>query len=210
MARGAKVYAWACEGDTGIEDSWAACEARVLGRNARYRGFTDRAEARAWLDAGAQYESRSSRKAAARQELPEDAIYFDAGTGRGAGTEVNVTDRQGVPMVHLAQPRFPITEFGTVRLPPGKTNNFGELLGCFYALRIARTTGRRRVCGDSELVISWWSRDRISAEKRESDPDLVLLAAHTARERRAFEAEGGSLQHVSGSVNPADLGFHRD
>lgn len=205
-----KVYAWVCGSEQGIETSWESCQARVLGRSARYRGFKTRPEAQAWLDAGGVYESRVGRKAAARAELPEDAIFFDAGTGRGLGTEVNVTDRDGVPMVHLAKPRFPVTEFGTVRLPAGKTNNFGELLGCFYALRIARATGRRRVCGDSELVLSWWSRNRVGADKRETDPDLVLLAGLTARERQAFEAAGGVLEHVSGSVNPADLGFHRD
>ena len=205
-----RFYAWACDGAQGIETSWPACDARVHGRAARYRGFPTRHEAQAWLDAGAVYESRGPRKAAQRQALPQDAIFFDAGTGRGLGTEVNVTDRDGVPLVHLANPKYPVTEFGTVRLPNDKTNNFGELLGCFYALRIARVRGCMRVCGDSELVLSWWSRDRVSAEKRASDPELALLAGLVARERRAFEAAGGTLQHVPGGVNPADLGFHRD
>jgi len=205
-----RFYAWACEGEQGVETSWPACEVRVHGRAARYRGFATRDEALAWLAAGATYESRGPRKAAQRAALPDDAIFFDAGTGRGQGTEVNVTDRDGVPLVHLANPKYPVTEFGTVRLPAGKTNNFGELLGCLYALRIARARGCRTVCGDSDLVLSWWSRDRISADKRATDPELVLLAGCTARERRAFESEGGRLVHVPGAAHPADLGFHRD
>jgi ribonuclease HI len=143
-------------------------------------------------------------------DLPEDAVYFDAGTGRGDGTESNVTDRAGTPLAHLEAPAHVLTRFGTIRLSPGRTNNYGELLGCYYALKVARRLGVKKVLGDSALVLDYWSKGKISAEKRESDPDLVKLATLTARERRAFEAEGGSLAHVPGGKNPADLGFHRD
>lgn len=205
-----RFYAFDSEGEQGILDSWPECEARVSGRKSRYRGFATRAEAEAWLAGGARYENKAARKSEARMDLPQDALYFDAGTGRGLGVEVNVTDRAGVPMVHLARPKFPLTEHGTVRLPPDKTNNFGELLGCLYALRIAKALGRKAILGDSALVLDFWSKDRISADKRATDPDLTLLARHTAMERASFEAAGGSMRHVSGSINPADLGFHRD
>ena len=36
------------------------------------------------------------------------------------------------------------------------------------------------------------------------------LAGLTAKERRAFEKAGGELTHLPGSINPADLGFHKD
>jgi ribonuclease HI len=95
-------------------------------------------------------------------------------------------------------------------LPKGKTNNFGELLGCFYALRIANANQIKSIYGDSDLVISYWSKNWVSAEKRSTDPDLALLAEWTAKELRTFNANGGSLKHIPGRINPADLGFHRD
>ncbi len=205
-----KFYAWYCNGDQGIELSWADCRAIVSGRNARYRGFSTRQEAIDWLEGGAVYGKKKVKKQAALSDYPKDAIFFDAGTGRGRGTEVNVTDRKGVPIVHLAKPKFPLTEFGTVLLPKGKTNNFGELLGCFYALRIANANQIKAIYGDSDLVISYWSKNWVSAEKRSTDPDLALLAEWTAKELRTFNANGGSLKHIPGRINPADLGFHRD
>jgi ribonuclease HI len=205
------AYAWVGDGEEGIVDSWSECEARVSGRKGvRYRGFATRQEARAWLDSGALYEDKGKRKAMERLDLPEDAIYFDAGTGRGDGTEANVTDRGGTPLAHLEAPANVLTKFGTILLSPGRTNNYGELLGCLYALKIARRLGVRKVLGDSALVLDYWSKDHLSAEKRSTDPDLAKLAAMTARERRAFESEGGSMAHVPGGQNPADLGFHRD
>jgi ribonuclease HI len=211
-AKAAKnCYAWTVQGEEGIASSWNECESRVSGRKgARFRGFATRQEARAWLDAGAQYAARGEKKARERVDLPEDAVFFDAGTGRGNGTEANVTDRDGTPLAHLEAPAQLLTQFGTIQLSPGRTNNFGELLGCYYALKIARRLGRTRVLGDSALVLDYWSKNHLSAEKRENDPDLVRLAALTARERIAFEADGGRLSHVPGGQNPADLGFHRD
>lgn len=204
-----KYYAYAMAGSSGIVTSWNECEGLVSGHNARYRGFATRDEAQAWLDGGARYEDKAAKKAEKQRELPADAIYFDAGTGRGKGTEVNVTDREGVPLAYLAADEKDLTRFGTV-LVRGKTNNYGELLACLYAIRIARQQGRNQIFGDSKLVLEYWSKDFVSAEKREKDPDLAQLAGLTARERRAFEKAGGRLAHVSGSINPADLGFHKD
>lgn len=204
-----KFYAYHMAGGTGIVTSWNQCESIVSGQNARYRGFATREEAQAWLDAGARYEDKAAKKAELRRELPEDAIYFDAGTGRGRGTEVNVTDRDGVPLAHLVVQEKELTPFGTV-LVLGKTNNYGELLACLYAIRIARQLGRKLAMGDSKLVLDYWSRDFVSVEKRQKDPELAQLAGLTSRERNVFEKAGGELRHVSGSLNPADLGFHRD
>ncbi len=194
----------------GIVDSWNECESATSGHHARYRGFATRAAAEAWLDAGAVYVDRKADKAARQMELPEDALFFDAGTGRGRGVEANVTDRDGVPLAHMAAPHDVLTEFGTVLLSPGRTNNYGELMGCYLALKIAAKLGRRIVCGDSMLVIDYWSRGRVNADTMAADPDLSALAAMTARARAEFERAGGRLMHIPGGINPADLGFHRD
>ncbi|NOZ02150.1 MAG: ribonuclease HI [Deltaproteobacteria bacterium] len=204
-----KFYAYQMAGASGIVTSWNECESIVSGRNARYRGFATRAEAQAWLDAGAMYENKAAKKAGQRRDLPVDAVYFDSGTGRGRGTEVNVTDREGVPLAHLVVDERDLTPFGTV-LVRGKTNNYGELLACLYGIRVARKLGKKIVMGDSKLVLDYWSKDFVSQEKREKDPELAQLAGLTCRAREAFEKDGGELRHVPGSVNPADLGFHRD
>lgn len=206
-----KFYAWVAGDDRGIESSWSSCEARVHARSgARYRGFGTRAEAEAWLQEGGVYEDRKAKKALRQADLPEDAIYFDAGTGRGDGTEANVTDRAGTPLAHLEAPADVLTPFGTIKLSRGRTNNYGELMGCYFALRVARRLGIKHVLGDSALVLDYWSKGILGAAKRGEDPDLARLAALTARERKAFEAGGGRLSHVPGAINPADLGFHRD
>lgn len=203
-------YAFWTEDDKGIVATWSECESRVLGRAARYRGFATRQEAEAWLDAGAPYEQRAARKAKAQADLPENAVYFDSGTGGGNGAEINVTDRDGLPLLFVAVDEAQLTSKGTFLLPEGATNNYGELLACLCAIKVARGLGIGLVCGDSALVIDYWSKGHVSREKRDTDPKLAKLVKETAAQRREFESAGGELRHIPGGVNPADLGFHRD
>ncbi len=212
MASGGKnkFYAYVIGGRQGIVKSWAECEAKVRGKSARYRGFAAFAEAKAWLEAGAHYEDKAVAKKEAAEKLPKDALYFDAGTGRGLGAEAAVTDAGGTPLLHLALPHGQLTERGTHVLPKGKTNNFGELFACLCAIEAAIKTGAKKVCGDSELVLMYWSKGHVAEKTRASDPELLSLALKTAEKRSLFEAKGGRLIHVPGSLNPADLGFHRD
>ena len=37
----------------------------------------------------------------------------------------------------------------------------------------------------------------------------VNLIKKTAARREQFENIGGTIEHVSGDINPADLGFHK-
>ncbi len=204
MAVGSKkyyVYVVPREKKQGITDDWKECEKIVSGKpDARYRAFRTKDEAKAWLALGARYEVKRVKKL-------EAGIYFDAGTGRGDGVEVNVTDVSGKSLLHRAIAKKKLSRHGTHLPGNSATNNYGELLGLSYALKIAKKEGAKKIFGDSKLVIDFWSKWRI---KRNDVPsETARLAAEVAKARTEFERRGGSVRHISGADNPADLGFHR-
>ncbi|NOZ80032.1 MAG: ribonuclease HI [DPANN group archaeon] len=193
-----KCYAYALEdGQQGIVDSWKACEALVSGKKARYRSFKNREDAQRWLDQGAPYEKDPV-------EL-EKGIYFDAGTGRGQGVEVSVTDEAGRNLLPLIMDEQKLNAFGKYPLP-GRTNNHGELFACFLALKIALQEHIQKIHGDSDLVLRYWSKGHI---KESVDSETRKLAFAVKQLREAFEKQGGRLVKIRGEQNPADLGFHR-
>jgi ribonuclease HI len=189
----------------GITDSWAVCEKIVSGKpGARFKAFDSRSDAEAWLKHGAMYEEKAAKP---RPKL-EPGIYFDAGTGRGEGVEISVTDEKGKNLLHKAIASDELNKFGKHLLDNAEaTNNYGELLALRYALDIARAEKVKKIFGDSKLVIEYWSQWRI---KRKDLPDeTVTLADEVSHSREAFEKTGGSVERISGDFNPADLGFHR-
>lgn len=129
-----KYYAYLLPNGTfGIADDWGACEKIVSGvAGARYRGLASKEEARAWLLMGAPYEKKVRRKL-------KPGIYFDAGTGRGEGVEVSVTDETGKNLLHEVLSEKKLNLFGKHRVRnDSATNNYGELLALRYALEIAK------------------------------------------------------------------------
>lgn len=189
----------------GVTDSWAVCERFVSGKTgARFKAFDDRPAAEAWLSGGAMYEPHASRP---RPKLHR-GVYFDAGTGRGEGVEVSVTDEKGKNLLHKAIAPGELNKFGKHLLgDAAATNNYGELLALKYALQVARKEKIKNVFGDSKLVIEFWSQWRI--KRKDLPEETVALANEVSKLREAFEAGGGSVERVSGDYNPADLGFHR-
>lgn len=190
---------------TGVVDNWKECEKIVSGKvGARFRGFESREEAAAWLAAGARYEAKP---ALALRKL-EPGIYFDAGTGRGQGVEVSVTDEKGKNLLHKAVSKQELNQFGKHLIADDSaTNNYGELLALRYALEVAKKMKVKKVFGDSRLVIDYWSKWRM--KRNELPEETVELATHVAKLREAFEAGGGTVERIPGGRNPADLGFHR-
>jgi ribonuclease HI len=196
---------------SGITEDWKTCERLVSGKTgARYKGFATRSEAEAWLGHGAVYEAKL------RPNLVP-GVYFDAGTGRGDGVEISVTDEHGKNLLHKALPKGDLNRFGKhlVRLGNGDddgggagdaTNNYGELLALRYAIKIAGEAGVKRIFGDSKLVIDYWSRWKM--KRKELPEETVALADEVSALREAFEADGGTVGRISGDHNPADLGFH--
>ena len=187
---------------SGVTSDWKKCEAIVSGKTgARYKAFDDKAAAEAWLARGAVYEMKQAPKLQA-------GIYFDAGTGRGAGVEISVTDERGKNLLHKAISRSELNKFGKHLVgDESASNNYGELLALKYALEIAAKENIRHVFGDSKLVIEFWSQWRM--KRKELPEATVELGEEVSRLREAFEANGGSVARISGDYNPADLGFHR-
>ena len=70
--------------ETGIVDSWDKCSNIVNNKNAKFKKFKTEKLAQEWIDSG--FKSDDNKN------LIKNAIYFDAGTGRGIGVEVRVTD----------------------------------------------------------------------------------------------------------------------
>lgn len=198
-----KVYAWYTSNlDNGIDKDWNTCKER---KALRYKSFKTLQEAQDWLDGGAKYENP-------KIELNE-GVYFDSGTGRGRGiTEVRVTDKDKNSLLkHLITPKFTqwleslgwkINEFDNIELDVHKSNNYGELLGLYLALEIARKLGYMDVYGDSKLVIYYWSKGQYNNLPK----DTVKLIEKVTENRKNF---GGNIRYINGDYNPADLGFHK-
>ena len=159
---------------------------------ARFKAFDDKAAAERWLLHGAVYETKTPPKI-------ERGVYFDAGTGRGDGVEVSVTDEKGKNLLHKALSKKEVNRFGKYLVgDESATNNYGELLALKYALEIARKEKIRSVFGDSKLVIDFWSRWRI--KRKDLSDETVALADHVSAIRESFEADGGSVERISGRL----------
>ncbi|MCR4327897.1 MAG: ribonuclease H family protein [Patescibacteria group bacterium] len=183
----------------GIMVGWDECEKLVRGKkDARFKGFKTEEEAKEWLKSGARYDMKSVQKL-------EKGIYFDAGTGRGEGVEISVTNEKGKNLLHRALSKEELNSFKKYSLGKEVTNNYGELLACRYAIEIAMKGKEKKVFGDSKLVIEFWTKWRI---KKDVSEETFALAREVAGLRKEFEMKGGEVLRISGDNNPADLGFH--
>ncbi|MDO8429839.1 MAG: ribonuclease H family protein [bacterium] len=201
-----KFYAYfLLKGEYGICVNWADCEKKVKGvKGARFQSFNSEEEAEKWLREGAKYESKVKSQRSKVNLLP--GIYFDAGTGRGQGVEINVTDKSGSSLLHKVMPMAKINKFKVHRLSKEFTNNYGELLACYYALRLALKIKVKKVFGDSRLVVNFWSKGIM--RKNTLPKDTISLVKKVSLLRKKYEFSGGEITHISGDDNPADLGFH--
>ncbi len=205
-----KYYAFETTSRRGITGTWEECKKIVENeKGARYRSFKSAEEAKNWLESGALYENKREKKELEKRELDENGIYFDSGTGGKRGVEIFVSDKDGIPLTFLVVPEKRVTEKGTIILDKDKTNNFGELAALYLALLVAKKLDRKRIYGDSRLVIDYWSKGHISKNKSK-DEALLNLIKKIVPLREEFEKKGGRIIRIKGSINPADIGFHRD
>ncbi|MFA5080338.1 MAG: RNase H1/viroplasmin domain-containing protein [Candidatus Paceibacterota bacterium] len=193
-----KFYAYLIGDKKGVTDNWPECQSIVSGKQgAKYKSFESKDEAEMWLEAGADY--------AIKHLAAEKGIYFDAGTGGGNGTEINVTDENGKSLLKNIFPPKELNPKGHYSLA-GKTNNFGELSACKYAIEISIKSGNKKIFGDSKLILDYWSKGFI---KKDLPQETINLASEVKKLRYEYEKSGGQLIHISGGKNPADLGFHK-
>ncbi len=186
-------------GTKGIADSWRECEKKVSGKpNAKYKGFKTKKEAKKWLELGADYSIKKEC---------EPGVYFDAGTGRGKGVEVSVTDENGENLLSEILTKKELNKFGKLVLEKDFTNNYGELLGMKFALQIAKKKKVKKIFGDSRLVINHWSRGFVKIENVSEETLELIDEVFELREK--FENSGGAVIYVAGEDNSADLGFHK-
>lgn len=208
-----KIYAYFFDDSkNGIVETWNECKNIVQGSKARYKSFTNKKEAQTWINSGARYEQKKTL-------IPnlEEAVYFDAGTGRGRGVEVRITDKNGKSLINLLvndnfnnflnKNSWFINEFENIELGKEKTNNFGELLGLYFALECANILNLKKVFGDSKLVIDYWSKGFF--QENNLAPETVVFIKKVIENRKKFEQENSEVLYISGDINPADLGFHK-
>ena len=212
-----KYYAYFFdEKNNGIVDTWSECEKIVHGTKAKYKSFIDKSVAQDWLDSGANYEKKISLKTPVNTTL-EKGIYFDSGTGRGIGVEVRVTDENKENILDKISPSalkellkdttWIKNEFGNIQFETKKTNNFGELIGFYFALNCAKLLKYNLILGDSRLVIDYLSLGRFHENNLELE--TINYINKVIQLRKEFEKNKGIVRHISGDVNPADLGFHK-
>jgi ribonuclease HI len=183
-----KFYAWAFpSGEKGITRTWDECYSLVKNvAGVKYKRFLTQEQAQAWLSAGADYSKKYFNE--------EEGVFFDSGTGGTGKVRVRITDREGNDLIE----NLPVKHLDV-------TNNYGELLALKYALEYALQKGIKNIFGDSQLVITYWSKGRIRLQEQ----NTLDLVNEVVKLRTEFEDKGGQIKLISGDNNPADLGFHR-
>lgn len=168
------------------------------------KAFGTIAEADKWLKNIEYYYTEEMEKL-----LKDDTIFFDVGTGRGIGEEVRVSDFAGNSLLNkLEEYTGLINQYGNYNLGKINNTNYGELYGLYLALLIALRNNIYKIAGDSKTVINQWSKGEIILSKiLPYEQELIYKVIDL---RKEFEAKGGEVCYINASLNPADLGFHKN
>lgn len=156
--------------------------------------------------------------------MNEKIIYFDASTIGHNGnndreqTKINVLDESKAPLLlSLDISEYRTSPYGVESvddksgiaiLKEGLTNNHGELLALFFAMKIAERIQAKVICGDSNIAIQYWSKGQYN-KKNIKNYETIELIEKVTKQRDNFEKSGGEIRKISGDSNPADLGYHR-
>ncbi len=160
-----------------------------------------------------------------RTKLPE-AIYVDSAQNNSTnGTAwCSITDELGNDLVEHYKDLFPDCTLREEKLPVGirtiaivtcdtinkMKNNAGEVQAMAMGLRIALSTGIKKLYTDSDLVFKYWSKGIIApATKAKMDKQKLAYIMEAVNKRKELEADGGAVLWISGDCNPSDLGYHK-
>jgi ribonuclease HI len=105
--------------------------------------------------------------------------------------------------------RIIITHYNDVST---QQNNGAELLAMLVGLRIAyHDHSITTIKSDSQLIVDYWSLGKIaSATKSKMDPNKISSIMECTRLRQSFNFRGGKIVKISGNINKADLGYHKN
>ena len=73
-------------------------------------------------------------------------------------------------------------------------------------MQIAIEQKKKKIFGDSRLVIDYWSKGFVNNKLQEK---TIKLSKEVSELRKDFENIGGEIKFIKGDYNPADLGFHK-
>ncbi|WP_038850685.1 viroplasmin family protein [Borreliella afzelii] len=181
-----------------IFKSWEECKTAIKGKNNKIKSFKTIEQAQNWLF--------NNGDTIYHHPI---GIYFDSGTGRGKGVEIRVVNEKRISILDKILDKSLINEYGNhyVKNFQGISNNFGELLALYTALKIALKENITNIFGDSKLIIDYWSKGIYNSKKLKQI--TINLIKKTAELRKKFEEQGGKISFIPGNENIADLGFHK-
>ncbi|AHH08814.1 ribonuclease H family protein [Borrelia anserina] len=179
-----------------IFTSWEECKNKITGQKNKIKSFKTREEAENWL-------SRDGKPG-----IHPKGIYFDSGTGRGKGVEIRIVNEKGISIINKVINQNLINNHDNYYVKDfnGISNNYGELLGLYIALKIALQENTKNIFGDSKLVIDYWSKGFYN---KNLNKNTIQLIQNVIKLRHIFEEQGGHILLISGDNNVADLGFHK-
>ncbi|ACH93774.1 ribonuclease H family protein [Borrelia duttonii] len=180
-----------------IFTSWEECKNKIIGQKNKIKSFKTKEEANKWLLENGKINTCHPK-----------GIYFDSGTGRGQGVEVRVVNEKGISIIDKVVKQNFINDYNNyyVKNFNGISNNYGELLGLYIALKIALQENTKNIFGDSKLVIDYWSKGFYN---KNLNKNTIKLIQNVIKLRNIFEKSGGQIVLISGNNNIADLGFHK-
>lgn len=217
-----KYYAVKVGRNPGIYLTWNECKEQVNSFSGTvYKSFTTRQEAENYISENKQYPlSRDTLTydIDAKKCFLEDGIYVDGCCNNTIGSCSSVTDKYGnclvkknLTMLSEYLPEYTTKEHGNrivyeVNFDDVKSqqNNGAELLALVVGLIISIEGKNNKIFSDSTLMVNHWSNKLSNTIKC---PRKARLQEMCVKLTTIYK---GKIIHISGDINPADLGFHKN
>lgn len=179
--------------ETGIYDSWAACEAQVKGVAAKYKGFATRAEAEIAYEQGPpQSICPTRRKSQTGQTLTIEGISSNSVASHSPLLPALAVDAACSGNPGLMEFRGVIADTGTQVFHRGPyvdgTNNIGEFLAIVLGLAYLKQQHLPwALYSDSKTAIAWIKQKKCKTNMEWNAKNQDLLLAVRAAEKWLHE-----------------------